>query len=198
MDWLTLSEGEYVTEFCIFIFCILGMPVPEEVTLLSSGILVAAQKFKLLHAIIAGVSGVFVSDVIFFVLGRQLGSRIFEYELIRGVITKSRLTKAESYLSTNVGSSCIIGRFTPGFRVVVFIAAGMLNVKPKMFLMVDLLAAVTDVSFWIFVGTRLGLYLDVIKYFEEIKMIVIILGPSLLLLSAVRYHLTRAVNRTQK
>ncbi|MPM59188.1 hypothetical protein SDC9_106028 [bioreactor metagenome] len=198
MYWLTLSEGKHVSEFYIFLSCLFGMPLPEEITLLSSGIFVAAQKLKLHQAIIAGVAGVFISDMIYFILGKQLGGSIFKFKFVREIITKSRLTKAESYISTNAAMSCFIGRFVPVFRVVIFSVAGMLNVRPIIFFIVDLLAGMIYVSFWVIIGEQTGLCIDAFKYLEKIKIIIMLLGLLLLLLSAVRHHLSRRLNGTQK
>lgn len=191
MDSLALLEGEYVREFCILLSCAFGMPVPEEIALLSAGVFVATQKLKLHQAILAGITGVLMSDIIVFFLGRQLKCKIFHFRLIQGLITESRLTKAQSYLFRNAALSCFLGRFIPGFRVVIFATAGMLNVRPILFLIVDILAAIIDVSFWIFMGKQMGLYVDAFQYSEELKIAVMLIGLSFLLLSAIRQYISR-------
>ena len=190
MDWSALLEEEYVAEFGILLSCALGMPVPEEITLISAGMFVVAKQLEFHRAVLAGVTGVFLSDAIFFLLGRKLGRPVFQLRIIRGIITESRITQAEACLQRNGVFSCVLGRFLPGFRIVIFATAGMLNIRPLLFLIVDLLVSIISVSLWIFIGIKVGGYFDAIQYIEEVKMIVVVGAVSFLMLYLVRQYIT--------
>ena len=55
MDWSALLEEEYVAEFGILLSCALGMPVPEEITLISAGMFVVAKQLEFHRVFLAGV-----------------------------------------------------------------------------------------------------------------------------------------------
>jgi membrane protein DedA with SNARE-associated domain len=86
---------------------------------------------------------------------------------------------------------CFIGRFLPGLRMVIFTTAGMLGIKPQVFLAIDMLAAVIEISFWIFAGTLLGNFFDAVQYAEEIKKTVMLIGLSFMLLTVIRQYMIR-------
>ena len=67
----------------LLLVCGLGIPVPEDVTLLGAGVLAALGSVTLTGAIIAGFTGVIIGDAFMFTLGRIYGdtrssSRSFE------------------------------------------------------------------------------------------------------------------------
>lgn len=191
MDCFSLLKGEFVIEFGILLACALGMPVPEKITLLSAGILVAAKQIELHHAIVFGVVGVLLSDTILYYMGRCFGRQIFQWRFISGFLTESRVKWVEARIRGNGAYVCFLGRFLPGFRMVIFITAGALGIKPQVFLVIDILAAVIDISFWIFVGTLMGSMVDAVQFAEEIKKTILLLGLAFLLLNVIRQYMDR-------
>ena len=168
----------------IFLACALGIPVPEEITLLSAGIMVAAKKFPLYLVAIPGFAGMVVCDTTLFILGRRLGRRIFRFPLLRSALTEQRVQWAESHIHRDGSLTCFIGRFIPGLRVVVITTSGALGIKPRVFLTVDILAVLIIVSLWIAVGYWMGSsFVDAAQYARDIKVYLIIIASLLLVLN---------------
>ena len=190
MDGFSLFAGKLTTYLGILIACALGIPLPEEITLLSVGVLVAAKQLNLYHAIMVGVVGAFLSDAILFFMGRCFGIQLFRIPFIGRALKSVSSKRLESCISKNGALFCFCGRFFPGLRVAIFTTAGMLGIKPQIFLAIDILAAVIDIAFWIFVGTLMENFVDVIKYAEEIKMIIMLLALSFLLINIIRKYIT--------
>jgi len=166
----------------IFLACALGVPAPEEITLLSAGVLVSTKQLPLGLAVISGLAGIFMSDSTLFFLGRRLGPRVFGLPLIRTVLTESRVKWAESRIRRNGPLVCFIGRFLPGLRVVIFTTSGALGIKPQVFLAIDVLAAMTIVSLWISLGNWMGSnFIDTTQYVQEIKAVSIFIAPLVIL-----------------
>ena len=191
MDCFSLLKGEFVIEFGILLACALGMPVPEEITLLSAGILVAAKQIELHHAIVFGVVGVLLSDTILYYMGRCFGRQIFQWRFISSVLTESRVKWVETGIRGNGALVCFVGRFLPGLRMIIFTTVGVLGIKPQMFLVIDTLAAVIDISFWIFAGTLMGSFVEASQSAAEIKKTILLLGVALLLLNVIRQYMIR-------
>lgn len=155
----------------IFLSCATGVPAPLEITLLSAGVLVSTKQIPLGIAVISGLAGIFMSDWTLYFLGRHLGPQVFRLPLLRTVFTESRVKWAEARIRGNGPIVCFIGCFLPGLRVVMFTACGAFGVKPQVFLVIDIMAAVIIVSLWIFLGNWMGSnFIDATQHAQEIRM----------------------------
>jgi len=158
----------------IFLACALGFPVPEEITLISAGVLVSTKQLSLGLAFISGLAGIIMSDSTLYFLGRHLGPRVFRLPLLRSVLTESRVKLAEYRIHRNGPLVCFIGRFLPGLRVVIFATSGALKIKPQVFLVIDALAAVLIVSLWISLGNWMGSnFITATRHAQEIRVAII-------------------------
>ena len=177
----------------IFLACALGIPVPEELTLLSAGILVSTKQLQLDLAFMSGVSGILMSDSILYFLGRYLGPQVFRWYLFRTVFTVSRVKWAEYHIRRNGTLFCFIGRFLPGLRVVIFTTTGALGIKPNAFLVIDALAAVISVLLWISIGNWMGSsFLDAALHAQEIKVGLICIAVLIFVIGMTRQIITRS------
>src|SRR5580693_8202445 len=59
----------------LLLVCGLGVPMPEDVTLIGAGVLAALGSISLTGAIIASFAGVLIGDAFMFSLGRIYGRR---------------------------------------------------------------------------------------------------------------------------
>jgi membrane protein DedA with SNARE-associated domain len=176
----------------IFLACALGVPVPEEITLLSAGVLVSTKQLQFGLAVVSGLAGILMSDSTLYFLGRRLGPRVFLLPLFRTVLTKSRVKWAESRIRRNGPLVCFIGRFLPGLRVVIFTTSGALGIKPRVFLAIDALAAVISVSLWISLGNWMGSnFIDATRHARNIKLVLISISILILVISSSWMSLTR-------
>ena len=167
----SLIMSNFGTLIAIFVACALGAPVPEEITLLSSGVLVSTKQLQLSFAVISGLAGILMSDSTLYFLGRYFGPRVFGLPLFRTVFTESRVKWAESHIRENGALICFIGRFLPGLRVVIFTTSGALGIKSHIFLAIDALAAVIIVSLWISLGIWMGSnFIDTARHTQEIRV----------------------------
>jgi len=156
----------------IFMACALGVPVPEEITMLWAGILVSARDIPLGHAVFSSWAGLLASDSTLYLLGRYFGRQVFRLPLLRTVLTESRVKWAESHIRGDGPLVCFIGRFLPGLRIVIFTTSGALGLKPHVFIAIDTLAAVITVSLWISLGNWMGSnIINASRYGGEIGLI---------------------------
>lgn len=144
----------------ILLACGLGVPIPEDITLLGAGILAALGNISLTGAIIAGLVGVLAGDAFLFFLGRKLGRRVFKLPLFRTIFTERRVRAAEERVLHNSKFICFTARFLPGLRSPIFLTSGILGVSPWVFLALDGFAALISVPVWVLVGWWVGHKLD--------------------------------------
>lgn len=146
----------YAAIIGVLLICGLGIPIPEDITLLAAGLLASTGHISLAGALIAGFVGVMLGDTFLFFMGRRYGAKIFGLPGFRRIFTPARITKAEERVRRNGHFICFIARFLPGLRSPIFALAGAMGVKPSVFIMQDGFAAVISVPVWVYLGFWLG------------------------------------------
>ena len=138
----------------------LGVPIPEDITLMSAGLLAALGKISLAGAMLAGFVGVLMGDTFLFFLGRTWGERVFRLPGIKYVFTKKRIQLARQKIINNSKLICFVARFLPGLRAPIYLTSGIMGVRPVVFFALDGLAALLSVPLWVMLGWWFGQNID--------------------------------------
>lgn len=138
--------------FFILTAAVIGIPVPEDVALLTIAIQIERGIISLPIAV--GVCwGVLVfSDTLQFTIGKMFGKPIVAFLKKKGRLNDKRKTKLEEQLSRWGIIACFIARFIPGGRIPMFVLAGNSGINLFAFLMVDIVSTAISVSFWLLGG----------------------------------------------
>jgi len=197
----TLSQLEGGTAYAaivgLLLICGLGVPLPEDITLIAAGILAspAVGSISLWGAMVAGFFGVLLGDAVLYTLGRVYGRRAFSLPVIRTIMTPKRVAMAERKIIRNSHFICFTARFLPGLRSPIFLTAGIMGVRPMVFYGLDGFAALISVPIWVFVGHWVGENLDgALKIAERVQLS---LGAGLLILIA-GYFLWRRHRKSRR
>lgn len=172
----------YAVILSILLACGLGVPVPEDITLIAAGILAGLGNISLAGAMVTGTIGVLIGDAILFFLGRIYGERVFRLPGFRRIFTEKRINKARARVLANSKLICFFARFLAGLRAPIYLTAGMLGVRPLTFLILDGLAALISVPVWIYVGYFLGDNIDMAFEFAEKMQGYILLALALIVI----------------
>jgi membrane protein DedA with SNARE-associated domain len=146
-----IERFTYAAIIGVLLLCGLGLPLPEEVPILTSAILSQSGHLRPWWALGACMFGVMVGDSIMFFLGRRWGSHVLEHRLSRKLLTVERQQVIAKYFE-RFGAWIIFGaRFLPGIRAALFLSAGTMRVSFLTFLAMDGAAALLSVplSFWL-------------------------------------------------
>lgn len=146
--------------------CGLGVPIPEDITLIAAGILASLGNISLTGAMFAGLFGVLIGDSFLFFLGRHMGKNVFQLPILRKLMTENRIKRAEEKILANSKLICFVARFLPGLRAPIFLTSGVMGVRPAIFLGLDGAAALISVPFWVYLGWWVGE-----KWDENLKVI---------------------------
>jgi len=144
----------------ILFICGLGVPIPEDITLIGAGLLAGLGKISLVGALLTGFIGVLIGDAILFFIGRTLGDRVFTFPVFRKIFTPSRISVAKAKVLENSKFICFTARFLPGLRSPIYLTAGVLGVKPLVFFALDGFAALISVPIWVVGAYWFGQNLD--------------------------------------
>ena len=150
----------YTAILGVLLACGLGIPLPEDITLLAAGILAALKSISFAGALLVGFVGVLAGDFILFFLGRRFGYRIFALPLFRKVFNEKQIQIARQKVLTNSKLICFTARFLPGLRAPIYLTAGIMGVHPFIFLALDSFAALISVPIWVYLGWYFGTNLD--------------------------------------
>lgn len=152
-------EVVYFGVFAMMIASGFGLPIPEEVTIVSVGI-IAYMGAQPEHfpppypgapvvngyevAAITMLSVVF-ADLLVFSIGRFFGRKLMRYSWFKRLFSDAVMAKVNEFMKKYGIYAAFIFRFTPGLRFPAHIAMGMTNFSMWQFAIVDGLAALISV-----------------------------------------------------
>lgn len=147
------AENGYVAVFIALMVCGAGLPLPEDVTLVAGGV-IAGLGYVNVHGMFAlAMFGVLLGDSAIFLLGQRYGASILKWRFVARILTPARYTMVQEKFVRYGNRMLFIARFLPGMRTTVYITAGISHrVSFARFLLIDGLAALISVPFWVYLG----------------------------------------------
>lgn len=164
-----------------------GLPLPEEVTLVSVGILAymgshpakypppfeGAPYVHATTAAIVAFFAVFLSDFLIYGIGRYFGPKVFSWGPVKRFISEENRVRIESWTSKYGALACGIFRFTPGIRFPGHLACGMVRFPAWKFGLVDGIAAAISVPTQILLLAHFGE--EILGAFKKFKIVILAL-----------------------
>ncbi|UJJ59835.1 DedA family protein [Rhodanobacter denitrificans] len=147
------AENGYVAVFIALMICGAGLPLPEDITLVAGGV-IAGLGYANVHVMFAlTMFGVLLGDCAIFLLGHHYGARILQWRFVARVLTPSRYVKVQEKFDHYGNRMLFFARFLPGMRTTVYLTAGTTHrVSFLRFLLIDSMAALISVPFWVYLG----------------------------------------------
>jgi membrane protein DedA with SNARE-associated domain len=137
----------YIGIFILLILGGLGLPFPEDATLILSGFLVAHGAITPLPTFLTVYAGLLVSDFFLYLVGKKYGRMIVEHKKFRRIISHDRLLKLEEKFKKRDVWVILIGRHFLGLRSQIFLVAGVMRMPAIKFLMTDAATALLTIAF---------------------------------------------------
>ncbi|MFZ5572016.1 MAG: DedA family protein [Thermodesulfobacteriota bacterium] len=194
---LTMNpHSVYLLLFGVLLLCGFGVPIPEDIALITGGFLAYEGLLNVHIMAVIGFCGVLIGDISMFLLGARYGNRLLRAKFFRRIITERKVREAGKYLQKYGNKIFFIARFLPGLRAPIFFTGGSLNVEFRLFLIYDALAALISVPVWVYSAWHWGQYIhEVIKIVKNSQTIIFLLVLGWVLLILLRYYLR---NRADK
>lgn len=137
----------YVGIFALLILGGIGLPFPEDATLILSGFLVAHGAITPLPTFLTVYAGLLVSDFFLYLVGKKYGRMVVEHKRFQKIISPDRLSKLEEKFKKGDVWVILIGRHFLGLRAQIFLAAGVMRMPTIKFLMTDAATALLTIAF---------------------------------------------------
>lgn len=159
----------YAAVFGVLVLCGFGLPMPEDVVLVTGGVLAwmgsdleLVTVSSMLHhpglhvMVLFGLGGILVGDSVIFWAGRKLGGRVAEIRMLRRYLTPDRLAQAEKLIRRRGNVVVVIARFLPGLRAPTYFTVGHSKLPFWEFLLFDGVAAAVSAPLWVCLGFYFG------------------------------------------
>lgn len=157
IDSLT-HPGSYLGIFVFLVLTGCGMPIPEEVALVLAGVLSAQGKLEAPWAFAACLSGAIVGDLVMYAIGYHFGHNLLSrHPRIARFLHAEKEPQFEKSLERHGFKALLLSRFLVGVRGPAYIAAGVVRMPLRRFILCDLVAATLVV----------GLFFGASYYFGE-------------------------------
>jgi membrane protein DedA with SNARE-associated domain len=151
--------------FFVLLLCGFGLPMPEDVVLVTGGVLAwiasdlehvgIAEMIRdrgLLTMIAVGLGGILAGDSVIFLAGRKFGARVADFRPLRRVITPEKLEKVEKLMRRRGNIVVVLARYIPGIRAPTYFTAGHVGLPYWEFLLFDGVAALVSAPLWVCLG----------------------------------------------
>jgi membrane-associated protein len=147
-----IQHFPYLGFFILLILGTLGLPFPEDGILLLGGFLTSHSVVEPLPAFLVIYSGLLVTDLFLYSVGRKYGRMLVGHKRFSGILTSDKLSKFEEKFRRWGTLFVLFGRHLLGLRAQIFLVAGVMKMPLKTFLVVDATSAMLTIALWGGVG----------------------------------------------
>ncbi|MGZ3771351.1 MAG: DedA family protein [Bdellovibrio sp.] len=164
-----------------------GFPIPEEMTLISVGILAfmgahpehfpppfeGAPVVSVHMAAAIALVAVIFADTLIYVIGRFFGRKLLFHPRVHKYVPENVMKRVEEWTRKYGAYACGIFRFTPGIRFPGHLACGMLRFPAWKFIVIDGVAALISIPTQIYLLAHYGE--PILTKLKQFKLVVLAL-----------------------
>ncbi len=201
------SSYGYAAVFGMLVLCGFGLPVPEDITLVSGGVISGLHLGDGIPPladphimVIVGLAGVLFGDSTMFLGGRIFGYRIQRLRTFRKILSPRRFSQIQQKFKKYGLGLLFVARFLPGLRSPIFLVAGMsLRISYRTFILMDGAAALISVPVWVYLGYFFADNLDLLMvYVKDVQKLIYLILGLIILIVAIIYFKKKLHNKLNK
>ncbi len=174
-----VDQFPYIGIFLLLILGGIGLPFPEDATLILSGFLVAHGAITPLPTFLTVYAGLLASDFFLYLVGKKYGRMVVEHKRFQKIISPDRLSKLEEKFKKGDVWVILIGRHFLGLRAQIFLVAGVMRMPAITFLIADATTALLTIALMGGIGYAGGNSIQILKKdltrFEHIAIVVLMI-----------------------
>ncbi len=179
LDFILASHGvfAYILVFSLLLAGAVGIPAPEDLTLIAAGILSSLSQ---VHTVLMGLVcyvGILTGDLIIYRIGWIAGPSLFRKKWFRKHISTDRLQLIRSNLHSKTVFTILIARHLFYIRTATFLMCGAVRISFMRFLIIDAFAALITTPVMMGIGFAFANnYTDILSFLDRIKLLLLLLG----------------------
>lgn len=197
INLLTHTKGipAYLLIYAVLVACGLGIPLPEDISLVMGGFLSHLGVTSLPVMMVVGFLGILTGDTLIYSAGRRVGLLCEGRGFLARVVTPEKRLKVERLFAIHGQKIVMMARFLPGIRAVTYFTAGSAGMSYWRFIFWDALAALVSAPLFVYLGCRFGGHLRYLnrRIHEGQAIGLIVLAAVVVLYLLYRHYRRRAV-----
>lgn len=185
-----LSRYTYEAAFTVLLLCGLGLPLPEEVTLIGSGLLLYQGEVQFLRITTVCSLAILLGDSIPYWIGRRWGPAALKLRWVSRILHPERFARLQQKFQDHGQWATFGFRFFMGLRIPGYFMAGMMGMRYWRFILLDTLGVLITVPASIYLGKLLGDQVErlhaTMKHFHLILAFLVVIAVSFAIVWRVR------------
>jgi membrane protein DedA with SNARE-associated domain len=157
------GEFEYLAPFFVLLLCGVGLPLPEEVTLIGAGILVHRGEVDYVTIVLVCSSAILIGDSVPFWLGKRYGMNALRIPWVARILHPERFARLQERFDAHGNWATFACRFFAGIRIPGYFLAGTMGMRYGRFLLLDALGVTISVPLSVYLGKIFGGEVDRLK-----------------------------------
>ncbi|AEC18451.1 DedA family protein [Gallibacterium anatis] len=158
------SSYGYFAVLFVLIICGFGVPIPEDITLVSGGIIAGLGYANPHIMLVVSMLGVLAGDSTMYWLGRIYGVKILRFRPLRRILKPKTMRTVREKFDRYGNRVLFVARFLPGLRAPIYMVAGITRrISYVRFVVLDFCAAIISVPIWVYLGYHGAHNIDWIK-----------------------------------
>lgn len=184
-----IEHFPYLGLFLLLLLGGIGLPFPEDATLILCGFLISTQVVKPIPALITVYMGLLIADLTLHLIGKKYGRQVVSHRRFHKLISPERLTLLEGKFNRWGILIVALGRHVAGLRAQIFLVSGIMRMPALKFLVIDAVSSLFTMTLMIGAGYWGGNSIKFIKKgivkIEHVAILLVILF--ILFYSGYRY-----------
>ena len=174
-----VEHSPYLGIFLLLILGGVGLPFPEDATLILTGFLVAQNVIKPVQTFLAVYSGLLISDFLLYWVGKKYGRMLVLHKRFRKIISPEQLSRLEEKFKRRGVWVVLIGRHFLGLRAQIFLVAGVMRMSATKFLLADGATSLFTIALMGGIGYAGGNSVEIlkknVKRIEHIAILILVI-----------------------
>lgn len=171
----------------------IGIPAPEDLTLIAAGVLCSLAQVNTLIMGITCYFGLILGDLIIYRIGWMAGPTLFRKKWFRRHISTKRLQTMRTNLHKRTMLTILIARHLFYIRTATFLMCGAVRISFARFILMDAIAALITTPLMMGIGYIFANnYQAILKWMADLKMLLVALGVVAAFFIVRHYRRTRS------
>jgi membrane protein DedA with SNARE-associated domain len=178
-DLIIGSDGlfAYVIVLVALLAGSVGIPAPEDLTLIAAGILCSLSQVNMWVMGLTCYLGLIIGDLIIYRIGWMAGPTLFRKKWFRKHISTSRLQAMRTNLHKRTMLTILIARHLFYIRTATFLMCGAVRISFSRFLVMDAIAALITTPLMMGLGYVFAHnYQVIIRWMRDLKYVLVGIG----------------------
>lgn len=179
VDLILSANGlfAYLLVFAALMAGSVGVPAPEDLTLIAAGVLSSLDQVNTLIMGLTCYLGLILGDVVIYRIGWMTGPTLFRKKWFRRHISTKRLEVMRTNLHKRTMLTILIARHLFYIRTATFLMCGAVRISFMRFLIMDAIAALITTPLMMGIGFVFAHNYDAIaRWVRDLKFVLVALG----------------------